>query len=432
MSVGYWIVKGDKTSCGGIVHQGMAERTFANHPVAVNGSKVSCGKHPGSYSVGGGHPGEIVHGNYVASTLYSRSTCPCKAFFIPSQTWASHGPYQGGAQSATSRSVVDSSVAEPQQFAQSAKKASPPPYLTGDKPPSEFLPDYPVLRNTRDLPDLKVRDLLRNNNHDIMFLTPEEAYEVLADWGTYQKGWINLTDNAAGQIVINYGTNIKDVVTTSKLIVDLGGFGIQATTYFNHKGTELIKLTGYPGIRKVLNAPVFAAKNSKVVDLGIGKYGLNNSIVQGARLTFYVAAAFRTLDYILNDEISLAKFIGSLATDIVKIGLSSIISGGTGTVIMAFTASVTMPIVLSVLVGCGAVYVLGVLDKKLGITDKVVELLESAQQEIVTKATEIQDGFIDILEMEVSNLLRKGVEFTQVELKKYIKKSISDLLREEW
>ncbi|WP_145538704.1 PAAR domain-containing protein [Yersinia kristensenii] len=432
MSVGYWIVKGDKTSCGGIVHEGMAERTFANHPVAVNGSKVSCGKHPGSYSVGGGHPGEIVHGHYVASTLYSRSTCPCKAFFIPSQTWASHGPYQGGLQAATSRAVVDSSVAEPQQFAQSAKKANPPPYLTGDKPPSEFLPDYPVLRNTKDLPDLKVRDLLRNNNHDIMFLTAEEAYEVLADWGTYQKGWVDITQSPLGEVVVNYGTNIKDVVTTSKLIVDLGGLGIQATMYINHKGTELIKLTGYPGIRKVLNAPVFAAKNAKVVDLGIGKYGLNNSIVQGARLTFYVAAAFRTLDYILNDEVSLAKFIGSLATDIVKIGISSIISGGTGTVIMAFTASVTMPIVLSVLVGFGAVYLLGVLDKKFGITDKVVELLESAQQEIVTKATEIQDGFIDILEMEVSNLLRKGVEFTQVELKKYIKKSISDLLREEW
>ncbi|MFL4557566.1 PAAR domain-containing protein [Yersinia kristensenii] len=421
MSVGYWIVKGDKTSCGGIVHEGMAERTFANNPVAVNGSQVSCGKYPRSYSVGGGHPGEIVHGHYIAITLYSRSTCPCKAFFIPSQTWASHGPYQGGLQAATSRAVVDSSVAEPQQFAQSAKKANPPPYLTGDKPPSEFLPDYPVLRNTKDLPDLKVRDLLRNNNHDIMFLTAEEAYEVLADWGIYQKGWVDITQSPLGEVVVNYGTNIKDVVTTSKLIVDLGGLGIQATMYINHKGTELIKLTGYPGIRKVLNAPVFAAKNAKVVDLGIGKYGLNNSIVQGARLTFYVAAAFRTLDYILNDEVSLAKFIGSLATDIVKIGISSIISGGAGTVIMAFTASVTMPIVLSVLVGFGAVYLLGVLDKKFGITDKVVELLESAQQGIVTKATEIQDGFIDILEMEVSNLLRKGVEFTQVELKNILK-----------
>ena len=45
------------------------------------------------------------------------------------------------------------------------------------------------------------------------------------------------------------------------------------------------------GSGKILNAPVFAAKNPKVVDIGIGKYGLAKSIIEGARLTFYVAAA---------------------------------------------------------------------------------------------------------------------------------------------
>ncbi|PEH53275.1 PAAR domain-containing protein [Yersinia kristensenii] len=432
MSVGYWIVKGDKTSCGGIVHEGMAERTFANNPVAVNGSKVSCGKHPGSYSVGGGHPGEIVHGHYIASTLYSRSTCPCKAFFIPSQTWASHGPYQGGQQAATSRSVVESPVTEPQQFAQSAKKANLPPYLTGDKPPSEFVPDYPVLRNTRDLPDLKVRDLLRNNNQDIMFLTAEEAYEVLADWGTYQKGWVDITQSPLGEVVVNYGTNIKDVVTTSKLIVDLGGLGIQATMYINHKGTELIKLTGYPGIRKVLNAPVFAAKNPKVVDLGIGKYGLNNSIVQGARLTFYVAAAFKTVDYIINDETSLTKFIGSLATDIVKIGISSAIAWGAGVGVGALTGGVAVNLV--VVVGVGLVVSIGLnyLDKKFGFTDKLVEYIESAQQEFVEKARELEADIWDIGAMYADNVLHKGKEIIEYEVRKYIRQNISELVRVGW
>ncbi|MBW5823894.1 PAAR domain-containing protein [Yersinia kristensenii] len=432
MSVGYWIVKGDKTSCGGIVHEGMAERTFANHPVAVNGSQVSCGKHPGSYSVGGGHPGEIVHGHYVASTLYSRSTCPCKAFFIPSQTWASHGPYQGRLQAATSRAVVDSSMTEPQQFAQSAKKANPPPYLTGDKPPSEFLPDYPVLRNTKDLPDLKVRDLLRNNNHDIMFLTAEEAYEVLADWGIYQKGWVDITQSPLGEVVVNYGTNIKDVVTTSKLIVDLGGLGIQATMYINHKGTELIKLTGYPGIRKVLNAPVFAAKNPKVVDLGIGKYGLNNSIVQGARLTFYVAAAFKTVDYIINDETSLTKFIGSLATDVVKIGISSAIAWGAGVGVGALTGVVAVNLV--VVVGVGLVVSIGLnyLDKKFGFTDKLVEYIESAQQEFVEKARELEADIWDIGAMYADNVLHKGKEIIEYEVRKYIRQNISELVRVGW
>ncbi|CNK60900.1 membrane protein [Yersinia mollaretii] len=433
MSMGYWIVKGDKTSCGGLVHEGMPERTFANHPVAVNGSKVSCGKHPGNYSVGGGHPGEIVHGHYVASTLYSRSTCPCKAFFIPSQTWACHGPYQGGQQqTVASGAAVDSPVTEPQQFAQSAKRANPPSYLTGEKAHSEFVPDYPVLRNTRDLPDIKVRDLLRNNNHDVMFLTPEETYEVLADWGRYKKGWVDITQSSLGEVVVNYGTNLKDVVTTSKLIVDLGGFGIQATTYFNHKGTELIKLTGYPGIRKVLNAPVFAAKNPKVVDLGIGKYGLNNSIVQAARLTFYVAAAFKTVDYIFNDETSLTEFIGGLGTDIVKIGISSAIAWGAGIGVGVLTGLVVVNLVVVVGVGLAVSIGLNYVDKKFGFTDKVVEYIESAQQEFVEKARELESDIWDVGAMYMDNVLHKGGQVIEYEVRKYVRLKISELTKVHW
>ncbi|WP_240153663.1 PAAR domain-containing protein, partial [Erwinia amylovora] len=135
MTTGYWIVKGDKTSCGGTVKEGLAKRSLANNPVAVNGSKVSCDIHPGSYSVGGGHPGEIVHGQYVASTLYSRSTCPCRAFFIPSQTWASHGLYQGDPLPV----VVPSSptAAQPEQRAQSARNNAALPTTDEVKRPPE-------------------------------------------------------------------------------------------------------------------------------------------------------------------------------------------------------------------------------------------------------------------------------------------------------
>ncbi|MCT2387074.1 phospholipase effector Tle1 domain-containing protein [Erwinia pyrifoliae] len=132
MATGYWIVKGDKTSCGGTVQEGMEGMegtSFANYPVAVNGSKVSCGIHSGSYSVEGGHPGETLHGHDVASTLYSRSTCPCRAFFIPSQTWASHGFYQGDPPPV----VVPSShtAPQPEQRAQSARNKAAKP--TGDE-----------------------------------------------------------------------------------------------------------------------------------------------------------------------------------------------------------------------------------------------------------------------------------------------------------
>lgn len=134
MSIGYWIVQGDKTSCGGSVLEGHPKGTKFGpnqNRQAVNGSKVSCGKHPGSYCVNGGHPGEIIHGCYAASTLYSRSTCPCKAFFVPTHTWAKHGPYQENIRTTAPATVPMTATAvapaspefgEPVQHAQTAKK----------------------------------------------------------------------------------------------------------------------------------------------------------------------------------------------------------------------------------------------------------------------------------------------------------------------
>jgi len=421
MGFGYWIVKGDRTSCGGVVLNGRPERKIGknNSYVAVNGSPVSCGKHPGTYSVGGGHPGDIIHGCYAASTLYSRSTCPCKAFFVPSQTFMSHGPYQASQRASAS--------VEPAQHAQSAKRAPPPSYLTSEKTETGFVPDYPILRNTQDFPDEKLRSMLSQNNQDVMLLTISEAFEVLQSWGwnDTKTVWVETTQSDVGQVLVNYGVNGKDVVTTSMIISKLGSFGIQATVYLNHKGTELIKLTGYPGIRKVLNAPVFALKNPKVVDLGIGKYGLGKSIVEGARLTFYVAAAYRTLDFILNDKTHLAQFIGSLATDVVKIGIASAISWGVGVVVV--TPFVAFNLVIVVAVGFVAAWGLAKLDDKFGVTDKIVTYIEVAQQEFVAKAREIEKGIWDLGAMHAERMLEKGKEVIEYEVRKYIHESLDSI-----
>ncbi|QEW31484.1 PAAR domain-containing protein [Erwinia billingiae] len=121
MANGFWIVQGDKTTCGGSVLTGHPNGKLIGphrNRQATVGCKVSCGKHPGSYSVAGGYPGEVIHGQLAASTIYSRSTCPCKAFFIPSHTFMSHGPYP--------ETVAEKAISEPfqetEQHAQAAKK----------------------------------------------------------------------------------------------------------------------------------------------------------------------------------------------------------------------------------------------------------------------------------------------------------------------
>lgn len=425
MATGFWIVQGDKTTCGGSVLTGhpKGKKIGPNqNRQATVGCQVSCGKHPGKYSVAGGYPGEYIHGQLAASTIYSRSTCPCKAFFIPTHTFMSHGPYQ-----ASQRAFAP---VEPEQHAQAAKRSNPPSYLTGEKAESGFVPDYPVLRNTQDFPDENLRGMLRQNNQDVMLLTIPEAFEVLQSWGwnDTKTAWVETTQSDVGQVLVNYGVNGKDVVTTSMIISKLGSFGIKATVYINHKGTELIKLTGYPGIRKVLNAPVFALKNPKVVDLGIGKYGLGKSIVEGARLTFYVAAAYRTIDFILNDEAHLAQFIGSLATDILKIGIASAISWGAGAFAVAYIPFISAPLVVVVGFGLLAAWGVNKLDNKFGITDKVVVYIEAAQQEFVEKAREMEQGLWDLGAMYADRMLDKGKQVIESEIKRYLRDAINNII----
>ncbi|MEM7873181.1 PAAR domain-containing protein [Morganella morganii] len=305
-----------------------------------------------------------------------------------------------------------------------------PAYLTGEKTELGFIPDYPALRNSMVFPNQRLRGMLYQNNFDVMLLTVSEVFEVLQSWGwkDTKTAWVEMTQSGIGQVMVNYGVNGKDVVTTSMILVKLGDLGIRATVYINHIGTELIKLTGYPGIRKILNAPVFRLDNTRVVDLGIGKYGLAKSIIEGARLTFYVAAAYRTLDYILNDETSLAKFIGSLATDVVKLGIASVISWGVGSLAIAYVPFVAVPLVVVVGFGLFAAWGLNKLDDKFGVTDQVVAYLEAAQQEFIEKAREVEKGILDLGSMYADKMLETGREVIVSEIKRYVRDSIEKVI----
>lgn len=414
---GFYLVQGDKTTCGGRIITGAEDHTLFGKPVAREQDGVTCGQFIGLYKVAGGIDNDTIHGRRMAGTLDSYSTCPCKAKFIPSMMDDTYEKSSGASTAESTAGFVAPVQTSPEL----------PSYLTGEQKPTGFVSDYPVFKNTHDLPDEKLRMMFKQNNQDIMLLTLPEVFEVLSSWGTWKHGWVAITESTPGQIIVNYAINIKDVVTTSMLVGQLGSFGIKATVYVNHKGTELIKISGYPGVRKILNAPVFAAKNPKVVDIGIGKYGLTKSIIEGARLTFYVAAAYRTIDYIMNDETSFAEFIGSLATDAVKIGIASAVVWGVGLVLV--TPWIVANLAVVVVVGGVAAITLNVLDEKFGATDKVVAYIESAQQEFANKAREAEQGLLDVGAMFAEKMLIKGKDVIVEEVRNYIRDNLTSIQR---
>jgi uncharacterized Zn-binding protein involved in type VI secretion len=81
---GFYLVQGDKTTCGGKITTGAEDHTLFDKPVAREQDSVTCGKHAGLFKIAGGIDNDTIHGRRMAGTLDSYSTCPCKARFIPS------------------------------------------------------------------------------------------------------------------------------------------------------------------------------------------------------------------------------------------------------------------------------------------------------------------------------------------------------------
>jgi len=44
--------------------------------------------------------------------------------------------------------------------------------------------------------------MLEARNQDVMLLTPEEGYEILASWNIFKKEWVDITQSSLGQIIV--------------------------------------------------------------------------------------------------------------------------------------------------------------------------------------------------------------------------------------
>jgi uncharacterized Zn-binding protein involved in type VI secretion len=97
MAKGYFIRKGDKTSCGGEVLEADTRVMMFGFAHARAGDRVSCGKNDETYEIIGGISFINSHGRLVAGSLDSRNSCPCKAGLIPSFTNSTYESRQDAA-----------------------------------------------------------------------------------------------------------------------------------------------------------------------------------------------------------------------------------------------------------------------------------------------------------------------------------------------
>ena len=221
---------------------------------------------------------------------------------------------------------------------------------------------------------------IQANKHEIYVVSFEEMDAIIRSSPNgvkenVQSAWKQVKETA--EIGAGYSAAADDAVTMSRLVGDLGGLGARAYIK-NYGGNPHIILKGRPGLRNILTGTKYGIKNPKVVTMGLGKVGAVSAARQGGILTMVLLTSYRIVDYALTDEATLSQLIGTIATDVVKVGVTTAASIATAVFVGGFTLAVG-PIAAVLIVGVGVSMLLEYVDQSYGITNRVIAGIDDLQ-----------------------------------------------------
>lgn len=247
------------------------------------------------------------------------------------------------------------------------------------------------------------RMMIKQNQHEVYILSLGEmdcVIEKKVKGNIIKKQWKQLKGNI--EFSTSYFATGKDIVLLGKLMADLGYAGTK--TYLKYYGGKPhFVLKGYPGLRNILTGTKYGVQHAKVIKMGLGKYGAVEAAKGGGMLTIVLVSGYRVIDYFLTDSATLNQLIGTLATDVVKVGLAA---GASIAVASSLSASAGVllvfgPLAAAILVGVGLTMLLEFADEKYGVTDKVIAALDEISEK----------GITGIINEKKANIINKGEHF---------------------
>ena len=171
----------------------------------------------------------------------------------------------------------------------------------------------------------ELQQKIQSNTHEVYVVSFEEMDAIIKSSPKGQKPSVqNSWQKIKGKVGVgaSYYASADDAVTMAKLIGDLGGVGARAYIK-SYGGKPHIILKGHAGLRTVLTGTKYGIKNPKVISMGLGKAGAVAAAKQGGILTVVLLSSYRVADYFLTDQSTLSQLVGTLATDIVKVGIAT-------------------------------------------------------------------------------------------------------------
>ncbi|KUJ00845.1 hypothetical protein [Vibrio sp. MEBiC08052] len=274
-----------------------------------------------------------------------------------------------------------------------------------------------------------IKQDIQSNQHEIYVISFEEMdnivkYSPHAYSKTVKDTWKKLRDRAGDGA--NWYSTADDGLTLVKLISDLGGIGTKAYIK-TYGGKPHIILKGNPRLRTVLTGTKYGVKNAKVVTMGLGKAAAISGAKAGGVLSVILMSAYRIADYVLTDEITLSRLIGSLATDVVKIGIvtGASIVAAYGAGLLSFAIG---PLAAVVIIGFVGNIALTYIDNHYHITDRVVEVLDEMGNGVNNYLARAKHQFEDTMARAAGSVIDYVLESAQQMIIDFTKHSIDRFL----
>jgi hypothetical protein len=262
----------------------------------------------------------------------------------------------------------------------------------------------------------QLKQHIQANKHEVFVISIQEMDAIVkssprANNKYLQQKWQKIRDKA--ELGASYYASADDMVTVAKLVGDLGGFATNAYIK-NYGGKPHIILKGYPGLRKILTGTKYGIHNPKVVTMGLGKAGAINAAKSGGILSVVLLSAYRVIDYFLTDQATLSRLVGTLATEIVKVGIATGASIGAAYGMAAFGMAVAVgPILAVIAVGIITSMTLTALDNHYGITDRVVAGLDELGEDANDYIRAFNKGIRDKADAVTESIIDYAVEHTK-------------------
>ena len=205
-------------------------------------------------------------------------------------------------------------------------------------------------------------------------LTPAQADQMLADEEAQTKLWSGPTKDMLGSGKLIY-----------KLAKDFATWKGVRVTFTKGKNGDLVIFKGWPLGRKVIPGTRYRVDNPKIVELQIGKPGINAAAKESARFGIYLVVAVDVANYFLRDNSTIGQLLGSLTVDIPSVILASAIGAAAG----SFVAGTSMaglavigsfacgPLVVALIVGAAVGFGLFKLDEQFQLTEKLSAAYDS-------------------------------------------------------